>query len=52
MDQMELRLKVIEIAAKHPHSGHTGGYAAGVLDTVKVWEAYVRKPSPSSKPKA
>ncbi len=44
MEQQEIRLKLIEIAARTPHNAHPSGHAAGVLETVKLWENYVNPP--------
>lgn len=40
MDEREIRLRLIEAAARNPLP-HAQGLAAGVLETAKVWEAYV-----------
>ena len=44
MEQAELRLRLIEAAAKNP-TPHKDGYAAGVLETARAWEIYVRDPT-------
>lgn len=41
MDQAEIRLRLIEAAARNPDPRHGGGFAAAVLETVSKWEQYV-----------
>ena len=41
MEQSELRLRLIEAAAKNP-TPHKDGYAAGVLETATKWEQFVK----------
>lgn len=41
MDQAEIRLRLIEAAARNPDPRHAGGFAASVLDAAAKWEAYV-----------
>ena len=43
MDQAEIRLRLIEAAARNPVP-HPGGFVAGVLAAAKEWEAYVNFP--------
>jgi hypothetical protein len=40
MDSREIRLRLIEAAARHPVP-HKDGYIAGVLDAAATWERYV-----------
>lgn len=40
MDEREIRLRLIEAAARHP-TPHPVGYAVGVLETAEKWEKYV-----------
>lgn len=41
MDSLEIRLRLVEAAAKNPLP-HAQGFAAGVLETARTWEAYVQ----------
>lgn len=41
MDQAEIRLRLIEAAARNPDPRHAGGFVAGVLAAAKEWEEYV-----------
>ena len=41
MDVREIRVRLIEAAAKHPHGAHSGGFADGVLKTAQEWEKWV-----------
>lgn len=41
MDANEIRLRLVEAAAKNPLP-HAEGFAAGVLETARAWEAYVQ----------
>lgn len=40
MDEREIRLRLIEAAARSPMV-HPEGFAAGVLETAAKWEEYV-----------
>lgn len=40
MTPEEIRMRAIEAAAKSPQP-HADGYAAGVLDTAKLWSDWV-----------
>lgn len=40
MDEREIRLRLIEAAARNPVP-HKDGFAAGVLDAAQKWEQYV-----------
>lgn len=40
MDQAEIRLRLIEAAARNP-TPHPDGFAAGVLAAAGAWEQYV-----------
>lgn len=40
MEPSEIRLRLIEAAAKNPIP-HRDGFAAGVLEQAKTWEAWV-----------
>lgn len=40
MDRQEARLRCIEAAARNPVP-HAQGYAAGVLETARLWEEYI-----------
>ena len=40
MDEREIKLRCIEAAARNP-TPHSGGFAAGVLETAKTWAAWV-----------
>jgi predicted Ser/Thr protein kinase len=42
MDANEIRLRLIEAAAKFPTT-HVDGYAAGVVDTAVRWLAWVER---------
>jgi hypothetical protein len=44
MDEREIRLRLIEAAAKVPHNTHPAGVAAGVLETARAWEAFILRP--------
>lgn len=48
MEPVEVRLRLIEAAAKNP-TPHAEGYAAGVLETVARWEKWVFENSGVSK---
>ena len=41
MDQAEIRLRLIEAAARNP-TPHRDGFAAGVLEAAAKWEQYVK----------
>lgn len=41
MDQAEIRLRLIEAAARNPDPRHAGGFAASVLETARTWEGFV-----------
>ena len=41
MDNLEIRARMIEAAAKHPHSTHKDGHAAGVLAAAMSWYSWV-----------
>ena len=40
MDAQEIKLRLVEAAAKNP-TPHPDGFAAGVLATTKLWFEYV-----------
>lgn len=42
MDEREIRLRLIEAAARNPVP-HKDGFAAGVLEAAGKWEEYVLK---------
>jgi hypothetical protein len=44
MDEREIRLRLIEAAAKAPNA-HSKGYAEGVLEMARQWEEFVLKNS-------
>lgn len=48
MDTRELRTRLIEAAAKHPHSTHQDGHAAGVLAAASLWLVWVEADSSGS----
>ena len=41
MDSLEIRVRLIEAAARHPHSTHQDGHAAGVLAAAQLWFGWV-----------
>ena len=41
----EIRARMIEAAAKHPHSTHKDGHAAGVLAAAMSWYSWVVGPA-------
>lgn len=41
MDQTEIRLRLIEAAARNPDPRHAAGFAASVVETATTWEAWV-----------
>ena len=41
MDILEIKARMIEAAAKHPHSTHQDGHAAGVLAAANLWYDWV-----------
>lgn len=43
MEPAEIRLRLIEAAARNPDPRHTGGFAASVLETAQKWEQFVVK---------
>jgi hypothetical protein len=43
MDSREIRLRLIEAAARNPVP-HRDGYVAGVLEAAATWEKYVQGP--------
>lgn len=43
MDEREIRLRLIEAAARNPLP-HAQGFAAGVIETAAIWEQFVRGP--------
>ena len=49
MDQAEIRLRLIEAAARNP-TPHRDGFAAGVLEAAQKWEQYVRGDSAPQSP--
>jgi hypothetical protein len=40
MDAQEIKLRLVEAAAKNP-TPHPDGFAAGVLETTRLWFEYV-----------
>ena len=44
MDQAEIRLRLIEAAARNP-TPHRDGFAAGVVEMAEKWEDYILKNS-------
>lgn len=42
MEPTEIRLRLIEAAARNPDPRHAGGFAQSVVDTAKLWEQYVK----------
>jgi hypothetical protein len=51
VDEREIRLRLIEAAAAHP-TPHDKGFAAGTLDTARLWEEYVLTNTKISGPSA
>ena len=41
MDQAEIRLRLIEAAARNPDPRHAEGFVASVLAAAQKWEEYV-----------
>lgn len=49
MDEREIRLRLIEAAARNPVP-HADGFAAGVLASARLWEEYVLPKISGAKP--
>lgn len=49
MDQAEIRLRLVEAAAKNPIP-HRDGFSMGVLEQAKLWETWVLEKTGASGP--